>query len=310
MASSDNFALRRSSAPGRPRGANRRGLPGPGLPGPGAAGAGLASAPKEAVPRLLASAAARYRKWPSLVSVTLGALLLTTTSAAAGGPAAWPAAPPAPATATASAARPPGDLQSPDWAAQVTAQLTPLMPDGTRVQSVTLGCKPSPEATLKSVAPSFSKLLARGFVVEFQTGTGVMACGASFTAQRQVLIATHDIAAAEAVTDRDFEARWVDAFAGAIGALAEFPQRGPYASTTLIRAGQPLYANQLARPLAVHPGDFVSVLVRNGPVTVRTQLQAQSSAAIGETATLMNPDGGTPVTISVTGIKTGELVMQ
>jgi len=305
MASSGSFALRRSPAPVTRIGANRRGLP-----GPGAAGAGLASAPEDASARLLKTAATRYRKWPELVSVTLGALLLTAASAAADGPAAGSPAPNPAAAATASVALPAGDLQPLDLAAQVAAQLAPLMPDGTRVQSVTLGCKPSPEATLKSVAPGFTKLMARGFVVEFQTGTGVLACSASLTAQRQVLIATHDIATAEAVTERDFDARWVDAFAGAIGALTEFPRSGPYASTTLIRAGQPLYANELARPLAVHAGDFVSVLVRNGPVTVRTQLQAQSSAAIGETATLTNPDGGTPVTISVTGFKTGELVMQ
>jgi flagella basal body P-ring formation protein FlgA len=259
----------------------------------------------------LETAATRSRKWRAeLVSATLGALLLTTASAAAGGPAAWPSGPNRESTAGASVALPPKDSQVPDLAAQVAAQLTPLMPDGTRVQSVTLGCKPPAGATLKSVAPGFTKLLGRGFVVEFQNGAQVLVCSASLTAQRQVLVATHDIAAAEAVTERDFDPRWLDAFAGAIGALTEFPNRGPYGSTTFIGAGQPLYPNHLARPLAVHPGDFVSVLVRNGPVTVRTQLQAQSSAAIGENATLMNPDGGTPVTISVTGLKTGELVMQ
>lgn len=303
MASSGSRALRQSPALGWRIGANRRGLPEP-------AAADRSSALEDGWLRLVETAATRCRKWAELSSAALGALLLTTTSAAAGGPTAWQSAPNAAATADASVARPSSDLQPPDLAAQVAAQLTPLMPAGTRVQSVKLGCRPSPEATLKSVAPGLTKLLARGFVVEFQIGTGVLTCSASLTAQRQVLVATHDIAAANEVTDRDFDARWVDAFAGAIGALAEFPQSGPYASTTLIREGQPLYSNQLARPLAVHPGDFVSVLVRNGPVTVRTQLQAQSSAAIGETATLMNPGGGTPVTISVTGLKTGELVMR
>jgi len=41
----------------------------------------------------------------------------------------------------------------------------------------------------------------------------------------------------------------------------------------MIRSGQPLYQNSLKRPIAVHPGELVTVLVTNGPVSVRAQLQ-------------------------------------
>ena len=84
----------------------------------------------------------------------------------------------------------------------------------------------------------------------------------------------------------------------------------PYVSATLIRAGQPLYENSLRRPIAVHPGDQVTVLVKNGAVTVRAQLQAQTQAAVGDSATMINPASGMPVAVIVTGPRIAELVMQ
>ena len=95
-----------------------------------------------------------------------------------------------------------------------------------------------------------------------------------------------------------------------MGALSALPQNGPYVSATRIRAGQPLYPNEIARPAAVHPGDLVATLVKNGPVTVRAQLVSQSTAAVGETATMTNPTSGSLVTVTVTGPKTAEVVMQ
>jgi flagella basal body P-ring formation protein FlgA len=54
----------------------------------------------------------------------------------------------------------------------------------------------------------------------------------------------------------------------------------------------------------------VTVVVKNGAVTVRTQLRAQSQASVGDTATMVNPLTGTPVAVTVTGLRTAELVMQ
>jgi flagella basal body P-ring formation protein FlgA len=70
-----------------------------------------------------------------------------------------------------------------------------------------------------------------------------------------------------------------------------------------------VYSTQLARQVAVRPGDLVTVVVHNGPVTLRTQLESRSTATIGERATLMNPDAGGSVTVNVTGQKSAELVM-
>jgi flagella basal body P-ring formation protein FlgA len=194
--------------------------------------------------------------------------------------------------------------------AQVQAQLTAMVPAGTRVDRVELGCKPPPGSTLKTIAPGFAELISRAFMVELQKGDRSTFCSAVMEASRRVLIAARDIQPGEPVTSTDFEPRWVDAFGGSAIALLEFPTQGPYASTTVIRAGQPLNQSALLRPIAVHPGEMVIVQVTNGPIRVRAQLQAQAQAAIGDTVTVVNPATGIPLTVTVKGPKTAELVMQ
>jgi len=237
-----------------------------------------------------------------LLCVLLGALLMTASSAFADtSPRAISSAPSASA---------PAPAQPTDFAAQVAAQIAPRIPAEMRLEGVALGCNPPADAILKSVAPGLNHIESRGFVVEFQLKDRTLACSASLSAVRQVLFATHDIESNQPLSDQNFEVRETDAFAGPMGALSSLPQNGPYASATRIRAGQPLYPNEIARPAAVHPGDLVATLVKNGPVTVRAQLVSQSTAAVGETATMTNPTSGSPVTVTVTGPKTAEVVMQ
>jgi flagella basal body P-ring formation protein FlgA len=197
-----------------------------------------------------------------------------------------------------------------DLAAQVQSQLPAMVPMGIRVDHVQLGCKPPPGSELKAVAPGIAQLTSRSFIVELQKGDRSIYCSATLDASRQVLTANRDIQPESPVTSADFQPQWIDAFGGSAGALADFPDHGPYASATMIRAGQPLYQNSLLRPIAVHPGDMVMVVVKNGPVSVRAQLQAQSQAAIGDSLSAINPVSGIPVTVTVTGPRNAELVMQ
>ena len=199
---------------------------------------------------------------------------------------------------------------APDFNAQVVSSVTPMMPEGMRLDGVALGCKPPVNAALKAVAPGFTRIQSRGFIVEFAVGARIIMCSASLNAERQMLVAARDIQSGELVSDADFKSQWIDAFSGGTGSLSMFPQAGPYAATSFIRAGDPLYQNQIARPIAVRAGDLVMVLVKNGPITVRAQLQSQSTAAVGETATVINPTSGIPLMVTVTGPKTAELVMQ
>jgi flagella basal body P-ring formation protein FlgA len=193
---------------------------------------------------------------------------------------------------------------------QIQVNLLRLVPADVRVDSVALGCKPPAGATLKTVAPGIASLTSRSFMVELQSGDRSMFCSASMNASRQLAVATHDINLDAPIAQSDFAPAWIDAFSVAPGALASFPSDGSYVSAMAIRAGQPLYPNSLKHPIAVHPGDLVSVLVKNGPVTVRAQLQSQSQAAVGETASMINPSSGAPVTVTVTGPKMAELVIQ
>jgi len=197
-----------------------------------------------------------------------------------------------------------------DLAALMQSQLATMVSAGMRVDRVTLGCKPPAGSTLKTVAPGFTQLTSRSFMVELQKGDHSTFCSATMDASRQVLVATRDIQPDEPVTSADFQPQWIDAFGASTGALLEFPVRGPYTSTTTIRAGQPLYQSGLARQIAVHQGEMIMVVVRNGPVSLRAQLQAQSQAAIGDTVTAVNPVSGVPVTVTVTGPRNAELVMQ
>jgi len=207
----------------------------------------------------------------------------------------------------------PGSSEEPDGAELargIQVQLARIVPIEMRIEGVTLGCKPPAGATLQAVAPGLTNLTSRSFMVELQSGDRSLFCSAMMTASRQVLAATHDLAPEAAVAETDFAPAWVDAFSTSPGALASFPGQGPYLSATLLRAGQPLYQNSLKRPIAVHPGDMVTVLVKNGPITVRAQLQAQSQASVGDSVTMINPSSGMPVAVTVTGPKIAELVMQ
>jgi flagella basal body P-ring formation protein FlgA len=194
--------------------------------------------------------------------------------------------------------------------AQIEAQVPAMLPEGMRVDRVTLGCKPAAHAILTTIAPGYSHLESRSFMVELQDGTRSVYCPATMDASRQVLAAIRDIQPNEAITADDFQTQWVDAFSGAVSALSAFPNQGQYASATVIRAGQPLYQNAITRAIAVRAGEMVMVTVKNGPVQLRAQLQAQSQGAVGDSVTLVNPASGTPVMVVVTGPHTAELVLQ
>jgi flagella basal body P-ring formation protein FlgA len=193
---------------------------------------------------------------------------------------------------------------------QIQAQLPAMVPEEMRVDRVTLGCKPAAHAILRTIAPGFARLNSRSFMVELQDEKRSVYCPATIDASRQVLVAIRDIQPSETITAADFQPQWIDAFSGAISALPGFPNQGPWASATVIRAGQPLYQSAITRPIAVHPGEMVTVMVKNGPVRLRALLQAQSQGAVGDSVTLVNPASGTPVMVVVTGPHSAELVLQ
>jgi flagella basal body P-ring formation protein FlgA len=193
---------------------------------------------------------------------------------------------------------------------EIQVQLARIVPGDLRVDGVMLGCKPPADATLKAVAPGITSLTSRSFMVELQSGDRSLYCSAAMNASRQVMTAAKDLAADAPVAETDCALNWVDAFSTMPGALASLPAQGPYVAAMPIRAGQALYQNSLKRPIAVHPGDLVTVQVKNGPITVRAQLQSQSQASVGDSATMINPASGLPVTVTVTGPKLAELVMQ
>lgn len=238
-----------------------------------------------------------------IIFMMLGAILVTAASAFAA-----EEVPPRPAAANSRTvgARSPSEKIG----AEVMARLAAIVPEGVRVDRVTLGCGPAADATLIDVAPGITRLQSRSFLVEIKSGGRTIGCSATVTARRAVLAATHDIAAGAPVSAADFKSALVDAFAGAPGALETMPSQGQYVAAMPLRAGQAVYPTQLARPVVVRPGDLVTVVVRNGPVTLRTQLESRSTATVGESATLMNPDTAGSVTVNVTGEKSAELVMR
>jgi flagella basal body P-ring formation protein FlgA len=208
------------------------------------------------------------------------------------------------------AANLPSHLDSQQLISEIAVKAAPLLDAGIRLRSVALGCQPPAGAWLNQVAPGIARLTSRGFVVELRAGDRTLACSATLDAQRQILVATHDIPQGLALSSADFELRWVDAFGGSMDALNVLPAQGPFLAATAIRAGDPLLTIQLTRPLAIRPGDLVTVLVKNGPVTVRTELEARSSAAVGDSVSVVNPDTGLPLTVTATGERTAELEMQ
>jgi flagella basal body P-ring formation protein FlgA len=198
----------------------------------------------------------------------------------------------------------------PDLPSQVALRVAQLLPEGFRMKGVTLQFTPPAGATLDGVAPGVTQLQSRSFMVQLRDQGRTIVGSATVEAERSIVVAAHDIAAGEPVADNDVETRWVEAFGAAPGALSAFPKGAQWVAQSPLRAGSPLYPLSLTRPLAARPGDLVTVSVKNGPVTVRTQLEARSAAAIGDSATMVNPTSGTAVTVMMTGPKTAELVMQ
>ncbi len=239
----------------------------------------------------------RYDRLERIVLVITGVLLLTAVLAQA-------------STALDSNPAPTQPADPDDLVAQIAAQVAPLLPAGTRMKAVALQFTPPAGATLLGVAPGLSQIRSRFFLVQLQVQGRTMAYGATVDAERQVMVAARNVAAGEPVGDREVVTRWVEAFGGDPGALQELPTDRQYVAATMLRAGEPIYPSGLTRAIAVHPGDLVSVVVRNGDVTVRAQLEARSAAAVGETITMINPSSDTPVTVNVTGPKTAELVIQ
>jgi len=195
-------------------------------------------------------------------------------------------------------------------AAEIAKRLAPLMPPGVRIESVKTECPVAAGTTLKNAAPGISRLNSRTFMVELENNHRTRLCSASLEARKQVLVAGHDLALGQPVSAQDFAPGWVDAFTGAPGASSSFDFSAPLVTTISIGAGQPLYPTELAKPVAVRPGDMVTVVVKNGAITVKTALESRTTASIGDSATMLNPETGTSVQIHVTGVRTGELVMR
>ncbi len=242
------------------------------------------------------ASAPRNNRLTRTALVLFGATLLTAVWAFAG-----------PTAATSVGANPP---PSTDLEARIVERLAPLMPPGVRIRKVEIPCRLEAGAALKSVASGITRLTSRSFTVEFEVNRRIRFCSASLEAQRQVLVATRDLAADAPVSARDFAPGWVDAFSAAPGAASEFDFTAPMVTATSIRAGQPLYPTALVKPVAVRPGDLVTVVIKNGPITVKTELESRATASIGDSATMLNQQTGTTMQVSVTGVRTGELVLR
>jgi flagella basal body P-ring formation protein FlgA len=194
--------------------------------------------------------------------------------------------------------------------ARIGEQLQPLVPPETRLRSVSLGCSAGPDTQLKAVAPGVSQLSSPSITVELEHNGRTRLCSALVALQHRVLRAARDIPPGQELSAADFTSGWADAASLAPGALSSFSLPAPRIAAVFIPAGAPVYANQLVRPVAIRAGELVSVLVRNGPVTLKTRMQARSNAAVGDNTVLLNPAGATAVTVRVTGPHSAELLLQ
>src|SRR5581483_2887275 len=152
--------------------------------------------------------------------------------------------------------------------AQIEAALAPRVPDGMRLKSVTLGCQPPPDASIKEVARGMSRLRSAAFTVELTTPHGIVICSAQAEVERQALVAARDLSAGEEVGASEFRTDWVDAFSTPPDVLV-----GLDSVQTLmvpLRRGEPVSASLLRKPIVVHQGEMVAVTVTNGGVSLRT----------------------------------------
>jgi flagella basal body P-ring formation protein FlgA len=196
----------------------------------------------------------------------------------------------------------PGGLET-----QIARHVAAKLPEGAILDSVHLDCTVKGAAALTAVAPGVRTLVAPSFMVEIKENGKPRFCGASVEAKRAVLFAAHDIPEGARVKASDFVARPVDAFTGAPGALSSFDFSRAVKAGMPIPKGDPLYPGALRRTLAVGPGQNVAVLVKDGPVELRTTLRSESAGLVGDAVTLVNPDTGKTISATITGPKAAEI---
>ncbi len=183
--------------------------------------------------------------------------------------------------------------------AQIEAALAPRVPDGMRLKSLTLGCQPPPDASIKEVARGLSRIRSSAFTVELTTPHGIVICSAQAEVERQALVAARDLSAGEEVGASEFRTDWVDAFSTPPDVLVSLDS----VQTLMVplRRGEPVSASLLRKPIVVHQGEMVAVTVTNGGVSLRTHLKASGDGAIGDYVTMENPTSGRLVSARVVG---------
>lgn len=194
--------------------------------------------------------------------------------------------------------------------AQIAQRLKSLLPPDTRLAGLRLECAPPRGAKLTEQGLGFTQLNMRSFMVPLQEGTRVGYCPVSVQMQRRVVLAARNIPANEPLSQEDFTKGWVDAFATAPGALQKLDLSTEMIAQVPLRAGEAIYPTQIARPMAVHAGDPVLVMVRNGAVMLRTTMQARGSGLVGDPLLVINPESGSALRATITGVDTAEVMLR
>jgi len=117
----------------------------------------------------------------------------------------------------------------------------------------------------------------------------------------RIVVPSHDIARGVTIADSDLEYQNVDAGQLAAGVVTSMNQLDGMETRRVLRAGQPVRADDVRKPVLVAKGQTITMIFAAPGLTLTATGRAMSEGGMGETVTVLNPVSYRQITGVVTG---------
>jgi flagella basal body P-ring formation protein FlgA len=117
----------------------------------------------------------------------------------------------------------------------------------------------------------------------------------------RIVVPSHDIARGETIADSDLVYQNVDAGGLASGVVTSMNQLDGMETRRVLRAGQPVRADDVRKPILVAKGQTITMIFAAPGLTLTATGRAMSEGGMGETVTVLNPVSYRQITGVVTG---------
>ena len=117
----------------------------------------------------------------------------------------------------------------------------------------------------------------------------------------RIVVPAHDIARGETIADSDLSYQNADAGQLGFGVVTSMNQLDGMQTRRVLRAGQPVRADDVRKPILVSKGQTITMIFAEPGLTLTATGRAMSEGGMGETVTVLNPVSYRQITGVVTG---------